>query len=46
MQISKEIKSHQLSARQLQIDWVKRSCINLNELNECSLTGGSGKQEK
>ena len=39
MQISKENKSHQLSVWQLQIDRVKRSGINLDELIECSLVG-------
>ena len=46
MQISKEKKSHQLSIWQLQIDRVKISGRNLDELNECSLAGGSQKQEK
>ena len=46
MQISKENKSHQLSVWLLQIDRVKISGRNLDKLNECSLAGGSGKQEK
>ena len=40
MQISKDIKSCQLSVGRLKI-----SGRNLDELNECSLEGGSGKQE-
>ena len=46
MQISKEIKSHQLSLWQLQIDQVKRSGINIDKVNKCSLAGGIGKQKK
>ena len=46
MQISKENKSHQLSVWKLQIDRVKISGRNLDELKECSLAGGNGKQEK
>ena len=34
------------SAISLQIDWLKISGRNLDELNECSWAGGSGKQEK
>ena len=30
----------------MQIDWLKRSGRNLDELNECSWAGGSGKQKK
>ena len=41
MQISKENKSHQLSVWQLQIDRVKRSGVNLDELIECSLADDS-----
>ena len=44
MQISKENMSHQLSVWQLQIDQAKISGRNLDELNECSFGGGSGKQ--
>ena len=39
-------KSHQLSAWQLQVDRVKINGRNRDELNECLLEGGSGKQEK
>ena len=46
MKISKKNKPHPLSVWQLQIDWAKKSGRNLDELNECSLPGGSGKQEK
>ena len=46
MQISKTNKPRQLSAWKLQIDRVKISGRNLDELNECSLAGGSGKQGK
>ena len=46
MPISKEDKLRQLSVQLLQIDRVKISGRNLNELNECSLVGGSGKQGK
>ena len=35
-----------LSVWELQIDRVKISGRNLNELNECSLPGGKGKQGK
>ena len=35
-----------LSVWELQIDQVKISGRNLNELNECSLAGGSEKQQK
>ena len=35
-----------LSVWELQIDRVKISGRNLNELNECSLAGGSEKQQK
>ena len=45
MQISKENKSHQLSVWKLQIDRVKISGRNLDELKECSLACGSGKQK-
>ena len=37
MQISKESKSHHQSVWQVQIDRVKKSGRNLDELNECSL---------
>ena len=46
MQISKENKSHQQSVCQLLINRLNISGRNLDELNECSLAGGSGKQEK
>ena len=46
MQIFQKNKSHQLSAWQLQIDRLKISRRNRDELDECSLPGGSGKQEK
>ena len=46
MQISKKNKSHQLSVWQLQVDQVKICGRYLDELNECSLTGGSREQEK
>ena len=46
MPISKEDKLRQLSVQLLQIDRVKISGRNLNELNECSLPGGKGKQGK
>ena len=46
MQISKENTSHQLSFWKLHICPVKISSTNLDELNECSLAGGGGKQEK
>ena len=46
MQISKTNKPRQLSAWKLQIDRVKIRGRNLDELNECSLADGSGKQEK
>ena len=36
MQRSMENKSHQLQVSQLQIDQLKRSGRNLDELNECS----------
>ena len=36
-------KSHQLQVWQLQIDQLKRSGRNLDELNECSWAGGSWK---
>ena len=46
MQISKKNKSHPLSVWELQTDRVKISGRNFGELNECSLTGGSGKKEQ
>ena len=46
MQISKENKSHQQSVCQLLINRLNISGRNLDELNECSLASGSGKQEK
>ena len=46
MQIYKENKYHQLSVWSLQMDGVKISGKTLDELNECLLAGGSGKQEK
>ena len=46
MQISNKNKSHPLSIWQLQTDRVKISSRNFDELNECSLAGVIGKQEK